>query len=99
MTYSELIAERLEQDPSILDHAINTAQAWLANNHSTPHRLTAWLELLEAARSDSSSFAKVLYLLRSPDEDAAHWRSFQPFAGILSREERRRASDLCTFRH
>jgi hypothetical protein len=99
MTYCEIVAECLEKDPTLLDSAISTALTWLEQGHSAPQRLVSWLDLLRSAKQSQEAFRRVTFLLRDPSEEAALWRSFHPFAGILPREERRQASDLCNFRH
>jgi len=41
----------------------------------------------------------LLELPRSPREADIRMRDFHPFAGILSREQRRQAAELCAYRH
>ena len=94
------VADRLEQDPSLLRIPLENIDRWLARGVlSTPRRFQRWRELLENARSDASAFRRVLGLLRSDTEEARHWRDFSPFAGVLSSAERRKIIRRCSYSH
>ena len=61
--------------------------------------LPQWDRLLQAAQSDAEGMRQLRRVLLDPDGPGERLRDFSPFAGVLSREERRRARELCGFRH
>ena len=94
------VADRLEQDPSLLRIPLENIDRWLARGVlSNPRSFLRWSELLENARSDASAFRRVLGLLRSDTEEARRWRDFSPFAGVLSSAERRKIIRQCSYSH
>ena len=94
------VADRLEQDPSLLRIPLENIDRWLACGVlSNPQWFLRWRELLENARSDASAFRRVLGLLRSDTEEARRWRDFSPFAGVLSSAERRKIIRQCSYSH
>jgi hypothetical protein len=97
--YWELVAEKLQRTPESLSVAEENIDRWLAEDHSAPQRLLQWKALVQAARVEGEGFARLLRVLGSSDPESARLRDFDPFAGILTREERRRAKELCGYRH
>lgn len=97
--YWQLVADKLRQDPALLSIAEQNINRWLAEGHSAPHRLLEWQELMQAARRQAEGFEKLLCVLRSEDPGCERLRDFDPFAGILTREDRRQARELCGYRH
>lgn len=97
--YWELVAEKLRRKPELLSVAEENIDRWLAEDHSAPQRLLQWRALVQAARADEEGLSKLLWVLGSSDPHSARLRDFDPFAGILTREERRRAKELCGYRH
>jgi hypothetical protein len=88
----------LEANPALVAHARATIAHWLTLGQSAAEPLRQWDRLLQAAQADAAVFAEVLAILRSDDAGRAIWRDHAPFAGILPREVRRQANDLCGFR-
>ncbi len=98
----EMIADKLEQaDPAtraaLLRIPLDNIDRWLANGHTAPHRLEQWRQILLRARQTPEGFAALLYALRDPDDSAQRLRDFSPFAGVLTREERRHATPECAY--
>ena len=98
----DLVADKLEQaDPAareaLLSRPLENIARWLANGHSAPHRLEQWRQMLLRARQTPDGFADLLRLLRDPGEPARRLKDFAPFAGSLSREERRQAEPECAY--
>ena len=90
-TLHELVADKLERDPSLLRIALDNIDRWLANGHPTPHRLEA--------RESPGQFAELLRLLRDPSEAAERLRDFAPFAGTLTAAERLTVIRECVYSH
>ncbi len=98
-SYWEILAQKLEREPEKLAIARENIARWLAQDHSAPHRLRQWDALLAAAQDDSNAFQHVLKILRTPNCEEERLREFDVFPGILTREERRQARELCGYRH
>jgi hypothetical protein len=101
-TLHDLVADKLEQaDPAareaLLCLPLENITRWLANGHTAPHRLEQWRQILIRARMSPDGFADLLRLLRDPGEPAQRLRDFAPFAGSLTREERRQAEPECAY--
>lgn len=97
-SYYELVAEALLASPELVAVARDNVRRWLAQGHGAPQRLLAWDRLLAGAQTDDAGRAALQLALRSDEPAAARLREFAPLAGILSREQRRRARELCGYR-
>jgi hypothetical protein len=93
----ELVADKLERDPSLLRIPLENIDRWLANGHTAPHRLEQWRQIILRAHESQAGLEELLDLLRATDEAAARLKDFAPFAGTLTREERRRAAPSCAY--
>ena len=94
------VADKLEQDPSLLRVPLENIDRWLAEGAlSNPGWFVRWRELLECARADAPALRRILELLRSDTEEARRWRDFSPFAGLLSSAERRKIIRQCSYSH
>ena len=83
---------------ALLRIPLDNIDRWVANDVlSTPDWFLRWRKLLEQALREESAFQQVLFLLRADTEEAQRWRDFSPFAGILTREERRQAAPECAY--
>ena len=98
-SYWEILAEKLQHAPELLEVAIENITRWRAQGQSAPHRLDEWETLVRQAQAGGHGMGKLLAVLLEPDEPSARLREFNPFAGVLNREERRQARELCGFRH
>ena len=98
-SYWILLARKIELNPALLDRVLSTIDRWLAADHSAPHRLNQWRQLVVAARQSPESLSVLLHTLTSEALPDRRLRDFSPFAGILTREERRTTRELCGYRH
>ena len=101
-TLHDLVADKLEQaDPVLravlLRIPLDNIDRWLANGHTAPHRLEQWRQILLSAQELPEGFRALVALLRDPSEPAQRLRDFAPFAGVLTREERRQAAPECAY--
>jgi hypothetical protein len=73
----QAVAERLREDPGLIDRARDRVDAWLAEG--LVHRVysEAWRDLL------SGPFDRLLAVLTRDDDDARTLRQCSPFAGVL----------------
>lgn len=78
-----LIARRLEQDPSLLEHARATVDRWIASNqnHAMPY-LLEWRKVLH------QGVEATVALMTDPGPHATDMRQSAPFTGILTETER-----------
>lgn len=97
--YYDAIADKIEADRDLLDIPLANIERWLAQNHSAPHRLEQWRGIILEAKAGKEGLARLLSILRDRSEEATHLRSFDPFPGILTRDERRRIIKQCAFSH
>ncbi len=83
LAFSRLIAEKLQANPALIQHARGNLQRWLqtCSERSRP-ALLEWRDLLDGP------LETLLALLTSREERAAQLRQSSPFAGILTPEER-----------
>jgi hypothetical protein len=94
-----LIADKIERDPSLLRIPMENIERWLAEDSPAPHRLKQWRDLIQEAQASKDGMAKFLGLLRDQSEPVVHLKSFDPFPGVLTTEERRSIILKCAFAH
>ena len=95
----EAIADKIEAQPELLEIALANIERWLAQDHSAPHRLEQWRQIILEARASADGLRRLLAILRDPGEAATHLRSFSPFAGVLTTQERRKIIEQCAWSH
>ncbi len=95
----DLIADKIEANPILLDIPLANIERWLARGHSAPHRLEQWRGLIRAAKANEEDLEKLLSILRDRSEGATHLRSFDPFHGVLTQAERQKILKQCAFSH
>ncbi len=95
----ELFAQKLAAHPELLSMARETCQRWLREGHGAADRLREWDALLAEAQAGAEGMARLQRVLAATDETEGRLRDFHPLAGILTREERRHARELCGYRH
>jgi hypothetical protein len=98
-SYWNLLAVKIEQDPAVLVAVLHTIDRWLAADHSGRQRLLDWRHLIVTAQASHAGFSTLLRTLTSDRPQDVRLRDFSPFAGILTREERRNTRELCGYRH
>lgn len=95
----ELLADKLAGQPELLAVARANCERWIHEGHSAPERLREWDDLLASAQHTQAGMFRLMAALRGDSDESIRMRDFHPFAGILTREERRLARELCGFRH
>jgi hypothetical protein len=98
-SFWELLADKLATHPELLAVARENCARWLREWHSGAARLREWDALLAGAQASAEGFTRLRAVLAGEDERATRLRDFHPLAGILTREERRKARELCGYRH
>lgn len=98
-SFMELVTGKLARQPELLAVARANCARWLREGHSAPQRLRQWDALLAAAEQSETGRRRLREVLAGANEADARLREFHPFAGILTREERRQARELCGYRH
>jgi hypothetical protein len=98
----DLVADKLEAADAtgrqaLLRIPLENIDRWLANGHTAPHRLEQWRQILLCAQQSPEGFQDLVRLLRDNGEAAQRLRDFAPFAGVLTREERRQAAPECAY--
>ncbi|CAN5411975.1 hypothetical protein BH20VER3_BH20VER3_21470 [soil metagenome] len=95
----EAVAAKIEAQPALLDIPLANIDRWLAQNHCAPDRLQQWRRVILAAKASQEGLHRLLSLLNDEREEAVHFRSFSPFAGVLTTRERRRILEQCAWSH
>jgi hypothetical protein len=98
-TLHDLVADKLERDPSLLRIPLENIERWLANGHTAPHRLEQWREIILRAQESSAGLAELLCLLREKNPATERLKEFAPFAGVLTARERRTVIRQCVYSH
>ena len=101
-TLHDLVADKLEQAgeearAALLRIPLQNIDRWIANGHTSPHRLEQWRQIILHAQTSPKGFQELLVLLRDRSPATERLRDFAPFAGVLSIEERRRAAPECAY--
>ena len=81
LSLHRLIAERLRDDPSILEHARETVQRWRADGRA-PFYAEAWEGVL------ASPLDHICEVLVCDSEESRALRQATPFAGAIGARER-----------
>jgi len=82
-----LIAEKIQQDPALLEIPLMNLQRWSKTRRDGVEILNRWRKLIEAAQTEASRLAQLLELLKADDEESRLLKSYSPFPGILTSEE------------
>ena len=98
-SFWEVLAAKLEAQPELLEVARSNCARWLRDGHSGAVRLREWDSLLAEAQAGEAGWGKLRAVLAGANEHSNRLRDFHPFAGVLTREERRRTRELCGYRH
>jgi hypothetical protein len=88
----QLIADKIEADPSLLCIPLENIERWLSQGHRSVTRLEGWRNKLTDAQQSKEGMARLLTLLRDEAWESQLWKGFSPFPGILSSEELQRLS-------
>jgi len=91
-------ADKLAEHPELLSVPLDNIARWIASGRHTAasvKRLEQWRIWIADAQQDEAAFGRLLDLLRDDSEEARHWKSWSPFAGVLEAEERREILRQC----
>lgn len=91
-------ADKLALHPELLAVPLDNIARWVASGKHTAasvKRLEQWKTWILEAQGDETAFRRLLDLLRDDSEEARHWKSWSPFAGVLEAGERRVILDQC----
>jgi hypothetical protein len=99
MNLYPLIADKVERNPSVVDTALTTLAKWETRGAVPRARLVKWRSILLDARRGKDGLTRLLALLRDDSERNRRLLDFAPFAGVLTREERRKVFLQCTYDH
>jgi hypothetical protein len=98
-TLHDLVADKLEREPSLLRVPLENIDRWLANGHPAPHRLEQWRQIIVRAQASPEGFQELLALLHDRSEATERLRDFAPFAGVLTAAERLPVIRQCVYSH
>jgi len=76
------IAQKISNDPKLLDKAHENLERWRAKAKGQPSYLREWQENLKRP------WPEIAELITSMSDDSTRLRSSSPFAGVLDAEER-----------
>jgi hypothetical protein len=99
MNLFPLIADKVEHDPSVVNDALSTLAIWAEKGEAPPARLATWRRILCDAKQGEEGLNRLLAVLRDDSEHNRRLLDFAPFAGVLTREERRKVFLKCAFDH
>jgi len=91
------LADKVEADPDLLNIPLATIERWLAKGSVYAKYVLQWRQLIEEARKSTQGMAALSGVLRADDEETRFFKGFDPFPGVLGRQEKRRF--LCASRH
>ncbi|MFM8720423.1 MAG: hypothetical protein ACKOFH_12995 [Chthoniobacterales bacterium] len=83
-------ADKLAKYPELLSVPLDNISRWIASGKhaaGSVQRLEQWRTWILEAQRDEAAFRRLLDLLRDDSEEARHWKSWSPFAGVLEAEE------------
>lgn len=98
-TLHDLVAEKLEREPWLLNVPLENIDRWLANGDIAPPRLDEWRRIILRAQASAEGFQELLTLLRDRGEATERLREFAPFAGVLTAAERLPVIRQCVYSH
>jgi hypothetical protein len=98
-TLHELVADKLERNPSLLHIPLENIERWLAKGHTAPHRLEQWRQIILRAQGSEEGFRELLALLRQANPATERLKEFAPFAGVLTAAERLTVIRQCVYSH
>ena len=94
-----LIADKIARDPALLQIGLDNIERWIANGADQQHRLRQWEGMIRQAQASKPGMDLLLSALREDSEQAAHFREFAPFAGVLSHSEMIEILKPCAYAH
>ena len=95
----DLVADKLERNPALLNIALENIDRWLSQGHGVARHLEEWREKILHAERSSEGLQALLNLLRDRSETAERFKEYAPFAGILTAAERHVFIRECVYSH
>jgi hypothetical protein len=99
MNLYPLIADKVEHNPAAVNVALATLSKWEALGEAPSDRLATWRRILCDAKKGKVGMKRLLVVLRDESESNRRLLDFGPFAGVLTREERRKVFLKCAYDH
>lgn len=99
MNLYPLIAEKIEKHPEIIRTALTTLKKWEDLGNIPENRVKEWRNILKKAQSGRKGFEELMMILGSRSGKNRRLLDFAPFAGVLTREERRKVFLRCAYDH
>ena len=99
MNLYPLIADKIEKNPAVVKAALDTLVKWKSLGEVPPERLATWRRILYDAQKGKAGMSRLLGVLRDDSESNRRLLDFGPFAGVLTREERRKVFLKCAYDH
>ena len=99
MNLYPLIADKVEHNSAAVNVALATLSKWEALGEAPPERLAMWRRILCDAKKGKVGMKRLLVVLRDESESNRRLLDFGPFAGVLTREERRKVFLKCAYDH
>lgn len=94
-----LIARKIKNNPDVIGMALTTLKKWEMLGEVPGNRMKEWRNILVKARTGRRGREALTTILRSRSEKNLRLLDFAPFAGVLTREERRKVFLKCAFDH
>jgi hypothetical protein len=94
-----LIVDHLRHDLTAVEEGLRVLDRWDARGFGPAPRRDQWRRLLLAAKANPQGRKALIGLLSDNSEYARGLKDYAPFAGVLSREQRRKAFLRCTYDH
>ncbi|MCI0535809.1 MAG: hypothetical protein L0Z50_11345 [Verrucomicrobiales bacterium] len=95
----DLVADKIENDSTLLRIPLDNIDRWIANGHTAPHRLEQWRQIIHRAQQSPEGLQELLTLLRDRSAATERLRDFAPFAGVLTAAERAVIIRQCAYSH
>lgn len=99
MNLYPLIADKIEKNPALVNEALSTLSKWEALGEVPTARLATWRRILRDAKAGKEGMRRLLATLRDRSASNRRLLDFGPFAGVLTREERRKVFLKCAYDH
>jgi hypothetical protein len=99
MNLYPLIADKVEHNPAVVNAALATLSKWEVLGEASSERLVTWRRILSDAKTGQAGMKRLLAILRDESESNRRLLDFGPFAGVLTREERRKVFLKCAYDH
>jgi hypothetical protein len=94
-----LVARKVRENPGVIRTALATLDHWETLGVLPERRLKEWRTILRKARASRQGRKALIALLSSRSPKNRRLLDFAPFAGVLTREERRTVFLKCAYDH